>query len=260
MNVRFLSIASGSKGNCYYVETHHARVLVDCGVGIRRIRSALDTIGVDVSEIDAVLVSHTHSDHISGLGVLLKHCSPVVYCHEQVQYELASNIRQRRGLAYDNILTYGSGHGFFHRDLDVLPCEVSHDANPTCMFKLFSGGHRLGILTDLGTYDNGQVSLFGDCELLVLESNHCPEILRGNAYPEYLKSRIRSERGHLSNQQAVELSTGLASMPRHLLLGHLSENSNTPHAASCAFSRIETGNIPHVILEQHSAGQVVELS
>lgn len=259
MNVRFLSIASGSKGNCYYIESSHARVLVDCGVGIRRVQASLEEAGVQLSELDAVLVSHIHSDHVSGLGVLLKHCSPVVYCHEQVRHELASNIRQKRGQEYDNIQTYDSEHGFFHRDIDILPCEVSHDAQPTCMFKLFCGGHRLGILTDLGTYDNSQVSLFGDCELLVLESNHCPEILRGNAYPEYLKSRIRGSQGHLSNQQAVELSTGLASMPQHLLLGHLSENSNTPHAASSAFSRIETGNIPHVILEQHRASRVLEL-
>ncbi len=259
MNVRFLSIASGSKGNCYYVESHHARVLVDCGVGIRRVTAALAEIGVQLSELDAVLVSHTHSDHVSGLGVLLKHCNPVVYCHEQVQFALASTIRQKRGRAYDNIQTYDSDHGFFHRDLDILPCEVSHDCEPTCMFKLFSGGHRLGILTDLGSYEQQHVSLFGDCELLVLESNHCPDILRGNSYPEYLKSRIRGSRGHLSNQQAVELSTGLASMPQHLLLGHLSENSNTPRAASDAFSRIETGNIPHVILAQHTASQVLEL-
>ena len=260
MSVRFLSIASGSKGNCYYMETAHSRVLIDCGVGIRRVREGLLAAGLQLADIDAVLVTHTHSDHIKGLGVLLKHASPVVYCHEQSLGELSHSILEKRGSPYDNFVTFDSEHGFFHRDLDVLPCEVSHDCPPTCMFKLFSAGRRLGILTDLGTYEMQHVSLFGDCQLLVLESNHCPDILRGNAYPEFLKSRIRGKQGHLSNQQAVELSTGLASMPQHLLLGHLSENSNTPRAASAAFSRVETGVIPHEILEQHSIGKLLELS
>ncbi|MEZ5339719.1 MAG: MBL fold metallo-hydrolase [bacterium] len=260
MSVRFMSIASGSKGNCYYLETAHSRMLVDCGIGIRRVQAALAVAGVQLSEIDAVVISHTHSDHISGLGVLLKHASPVVYCHEQVRWELASSIRQKRGSEYDNILTYDSEHGFPHRDIDILPCAVSHDAEPTCMFKFYCGRHRLGILTDLGCYGPQQVALFGDCELLVLESNHCPEILRGNMYPEYLKSRIRGSHGHLSNQQAVELSTGLASMPQHLLLGHLSENSNTPRAASEAFSRVEVGRIPHTILTQHEHSRLMELT
>lgn len=260
MSVRFLSIASGSKGNCYYVETAHSRVLIDCGIGIRRVREGLALAGIELADLDAVLVTHTHSDHIKGLGVLLKHASPVVYCHEQVLPELTYKVAEQRGSGYGNFVTYDSDHGFFHRDLDVLPCEVSHDCPPTCMFKLFSAGQRLGILTDLGTYEDRHVTLFGDCDLLVLESNHCPEILRGNPYPEFLKSRIRGKQGHLSNQQAVELSTGLASMPQHLLLGHLSENSNTPRAASAAFSRVELGLIPHVILEQHSAGRLLELS
>jgi phosphoribosyl 1,2-cyclic phosphodiesterase len=315
--VRFISLASGSKGNCYFLATPHAQVLLDCGLGVRALGKLLAELRVDWRGLDAVFITHTHTDHIRGLGVLLKHVPTLrVYAHERLAAELSRLVHSqqagpgkpvagaggRRGWpGYGAALTaghgpagsgaaggLGNGHagpgaggnengqpaphglpmylqtfrsqeGFNFRDLDVLPVEVSHDCEPTTAFKIYVSGARLGLLTDLGTYTDAVRSAFNDCDALVLESNHCLEMLRTGPYPESLKARIRSSKGHLSNDQAVEFATGLNHLPSHLLLGHLSEQNNTPAQVHSAFTRIELGALPHTVLTQHAPGPLVEL-
>ena len=257
--ISFLPLASGSKGNCALLATPHATVLIDCGIAPRRIFSALREHGFDPQKIDAVLVTHTHGDHISGLPNLLKKLHPRVYCHEKVANYLARHVAEA-GASGELFSTFNGDGGFHHRDLDVLPVPVSHDADPTVAFKLFAGQRRIGVLTDLGNVYEEQRQAFSDCDLLVLEANHCPKLLAGGPYPEILKSRIRGSRGHLSNEQACEFATGLERLPRHLLLGHLSENNNSPSAIRRAFRRIETGALPHTILSQHQPGPLLELT
>ncbi len=142
----------------------------------------------------------------------------------------------------------------------MLALPVSHDADPTVAFKIFTPKHKIGVLTDLGDVGDVHRLAFGDCDLLLLEANHCPEMLAGGPYPEALKARIRSGHGHLSNQQACEFVTGLEKLPKHLLLGHLSENNNSFVAVRRAFERVETGQIPHSVLEQRVVGPRVELT
>jgi phosphoribosyl 1,2-cyclic phosphodiesterase len=238
-HVRFLPLASGSKGNCYYVETPHTRLLIDCGISYKRLAATLLEYGISPASLDAICITHLHSDHVGGLGSLLGRHRLRVYLHQRAWLPLDLELRRQGldgGLETCDALAF-EGDGFPHRDLDLLPVPVSHDSHPTVMFKVFApGGLRLGILTDLGVYESVHSSLFGDCDLLVLESNHCPELLRSGPYPARLKARIAGSRGHLSNYQALEFALGLRRLPRELILGHLSDTNNTADTASSVFT------------------------
>jgi phosphoribosyl 1,2-cyclic phosphodiesterase len=248
-----------------YVASAHSQVLLDCGIGIRRLAAQLEAHVFDWHAIDAVFISHMHIDHISGLATLLKHVPARVYAHQGLGPELALHLRRemagaKRARYRDfEMATYNGTDGFCHRDLDVLPVRVSHDSEPTVMYKLCGGGRSAGVLTDLGTADRWVLAAFADCDALLLEANHCPRMLASGPYPLALKRRISGDRGHLSNQQAVEFATGLARLPRHLLLGHLSDINNTPRAASDAFTRVETGRVPHTVIPQQTCGPLLEL-
>jgi len=263
--MRFLVIATGSKGNCAYVETPHARILIDCGVGIRRIESELAKIGADVRGIDAVLISHLHSDHTRGLPTLLKHVPARVYGHNRLVGELTRRVNaelaaaKRATYTSADIVGFNGVDGFPHRDLDILPFHVNHDCDPTVMYKVHHGGRWAGVLTDLGSTTPELTTAFGNCDALLLESNHCPQLLAAGPYPLPLKRRVAGSRGHLSNEQAAQFATGLAQMPGRLLLGHVSDTNNTVAAASAAFNRIETGQIPHTVIPQETTAQVIEL-
>ncbi len=237
--VRFLPVASGSKGNCYYIETRHSRVLLDCGVGIRRLAGTLRDHGVDISQLDAVLVTHTHSDHVGGLGALLARQPLRICVHTRLAAVLDRDLRKQGlegGLEDAASVQEFQTEGFPCRDLDILPVPVSHDCDPTVAFAIWCGGVKLGVLTDLGVWQPHHIELFTDCSVLVLESNHCPELLRTGPYPPFLKSRIAGAKGHLNNGQALEFTLSLAHLPRHLMLGHLSDNNNTPQTVHSVFA------------------------
>ena len=263
--MKFFTLASGSKGNCTYIATPHSQVLLDCGIGIRRLEALLKEHGGDWRSIDAVFISHLHSDHISGLATLLKHVPAKVYIHELLAPALTVHLRQQmtgaKRATYNDfeLVTFNGVDGFYHRDMDVLPVKVSHDCEPTVMYKVHCDGCWAGVLTDLGTADARIATAFANCDVLLLEANHCPRMLQDGPYPLVLKRRIRGDKGHLSNQQAAEFATGLARMPRHLLLGHMSDTNNSPPAASDAFTRVETGRIPHTVIPQQTVGPHLEL-
>jgi phosphoribosyl 1,2-cyclic phosphodiesterase len=276
--MRFLVLATGSKGNCTYIATPHARVLIDCGIPLRDLAAGLQIHGIDPQQIDALFITHMHSDHIRSVPALLRKLPLRVYCPSAHVHELGVLVRTETGEKVAQALLPANddrqeclphltefvpvtpNHGFHYRDLDVLPVPVSHDCSPTVMYKFHCGSHSVGLLTDLGTTDAALGALFADCDALLLESNHCVEMLHRGRYPAHLKRRIRSERGHLSNDESAQFAVGLARMPQHLLLGHLSDDNNTPAAASAAFSRIELGGtIPHTVIPQRTLGPMVEL-
>jgi phosphoribosyl 1,2-cyclic phosphodiesterase len=234
-------------------------VLIDCGIAPRRIFNTLIEYGFDPHKIDAVLVTHIHGDHISGLPNLLKKVSPRIYCYQKAANYLARFVAPS-GATGEQFSTFNGDGGFHHRDIDVLPVPVSHDADPTVAFKIFAGKRRIGVLTDLGNVYEEQRQTFCDCDVLVLEANHCPELLATGPYPETIKARIRGSHGHLSNEQACEFASGLEHLPEHLLLGHLSESNNSPLAIRRAFRRIETGALPHKVLSQSKPGPFLELA
>jgi len=297
--MRFLVLATGSKGNCAYIGTPHAQVLVDCGIPLRDVAAGLREHGIDPQQLDALFITHMHSDHIRSVPALLRKLPLRVYCPSDHLPELGALVRndvprrptveaaasRRKPEEPDDLfagaaapvpdggrlpppqnhqlefLPVEPNQGFSHRDLDVLPVPVSHDCSPTVMYKFHYGHYSVGLLTDLGTTATPETALFADCDALLLESNHCVDMLHHGRYPQHLKRRIRGERGHLSNDEAAQYAVGLAQLPQHLMLGHLSDDNNTPQAASAAFSRIELGStLPHTVIPQRTRGPLVELA
>ncbi len=225
------SIASGSSGNCVYVGTEQTKVLVDAGISKKRIVDGLLSIGVEPEEIKGIFVTHEHSDHISGLGVLSRRYHIPIYGTK----ETLAVIRQAKNMGEIE-------EGLFHEvlpdkpvylgELKANPFSIPHDArNPVC-YTFEYQGHKAGVATDLGTYDDYIISRLEGCEILLLEANHDINMLQVGAYPYALKRRILGDRGHLSNDNSGRLLCGLArSGLRYIFLGHLSKENNYPELA-----------------------------
>jgi len=219
--VRFASIGSGSKGNGSVVVGGDTCVLVDCGFSLRETERRLARLGLAGNDISAVLVTHEHSDHISGVARLARKYRLPVYLTRGTAMALDAD-----GLRLECINTRSS---FDVGSLRVEPVAVPHDAREPCQFVIGCGGRRLGILSDLGHVTVAVSRHFADCDLLFLESNYDEHMLATGPYPWPLKARVGGDHGHLSNAQAAQLLAGVEhGRLQHLAMGHISENNNTP--------------------------------
>ncbi len=227
--MRFASLGSGSRGNATLVESGSTLLLVDCGFSLRATEARLDRLGVSGQDIDAVLVTHEHTDHCSGVAKLSR------------KYEIP--VYLTRG-------TWASGRcedpwavEYFHSDapfeigaIRVAPIAVPHDAREPCQFVFESGASRLGILTDLGSVTAAVVDHYRHCHALLLESNHCTQMLRDGSYPYALQQRVGGDWGHLNNHQAAELLAQISSQQLlHLVIAHISEKNNCLQRVQDAF-------------------------
>ncbi|MFH2008697.1 MAG: MBL fold metallo-hydrolase [bacterium] len=224
--MRFCVLASGSNGNCCFVEEGDTRLLIDVGIGPRVLGWRLGPLDVRPSQLTDLLVTHEHADHIRGIEGLLKR-QPALRIH-------ATRGTARALPEAARPLTHSLSAG---RELDlgplrILPMSTSHDsAQPVC-FRVESAAGVLGYATDLGTFGARIVELFTGADALVVESNHCPELLVGGPYPDYLKARVAGPQGHLSNDQCRSLLERLWHPGlRHVTLAHLSEVNNNPETA-----------------------------
>lgn len=219
-------LASGSKGNSVYMETGDTRILVDAGFSGREICKRLDSIGVDPSTLDAILLTHEHSDHLSGVGALSRKLRiPAIVSH--LAFETA-----RKHLVKSELIPFHSGARFTFRDLQIDPFPITHDACDPVGFIIESSEGKAGVATDLGIATRLVKDKLQGCRALVLESNHDEEMLMNGPYPWHLKQRIRSRHGHLSNNESVELLQEiLHDRLEGLFLAHLSEVNNCPEKA-----------------------------
>lgn len=221
----FLSLGSGSKGNATLVRGGDTLVLVDCGFALREIESRMDQVGLLVSDLAAVLVSHEHSDHVRGLGPLLrKHRVPAWMTHGTHE-----SLRDAR---FDGVTEISPHAAFSIGDLRVEPCPVPHDAAEPCQYRFEHAGRRFGVLTDIGHVTPHIRGCAANCDALILEANHDVDMLRAGPYPWPLQERIRGGYGHLSNAACASL-LGLIDCSRlqAVALGHLSEQNNSPRCA-----------------------------
>lgn len=232
--MRLATLGSGSRGNATLIETGCARVLVDCGFGAYELGRRLATLGVEPQGLDALLLTHEHTDHVRGVGALARrHRIPV--------WSTAGTWRGAGGEQVPNLHLFSCHEqGFQVGDLRVHPYPIPHDAREPCQFVLENDGVRLGLLTDAGTVTPHVAERLATCNALLLEFNHDPELLRGGPYPPQLKARIASPFGHLSNQQAIAL---LERLPvhslRHLVAAHLSEQNNSPERVHASLAHLE---------------------
>ena len=225
---RFCSLYSGSTGNSLYVETPNTKILIDAGESAKKIVSALSNIEVDITEINAILVTHEHSDHIKGLGTLSKKYNIPVYATEGTMNGLI-NGKCLEANAVTNVING-------QVELDDMMIEsfpTMHDANEPCCYKITtSDGRKAMIATDLGVMTDVIRDAFYGVDALVLESNHDVNMLKNGIYPYYLKERILSKYGHLSNEScASELPEIIKNGTMRVVLGHLSQENNMPSLA-----------------------------
>ena len=220
-------LASGSKGNAIYVSDGSTSILVDAGLSGVEIQRRMAAAGLDANDLNAIVVSHEHSDHIRGVGVMARRFHLPVYISEGT----ASASRGQLG-RIDDMRHFSIGQTFSIDDLVIHPFATSHDARDPSGFTVARNDRKVGIATDLGMATGMVKHHLKTCSLLVLEANHDPTMLTEGPYPWPLKQRIQSRNGHLSNQDSRDLlgeikHDGLC----HVVLAHLSETNNTAEKA-----------------------------
>ncbi len=217
-------LASGSRGNAIYICDGTTSVLFDAGLSGAEIERRMQTHALIPSELDALVVSHEHTDHIQGVGVLSRRYDLPVYISNQSPVEPLGNIKQ--------LNHFKCGTPFCLNDLVVRPFATSHDAQDPVGFTVTSNGTRLGIATDLGIVTAMVKEHLKDCHALVIEANHDMAMLENGPYPWYLKQRIKSRLGHISNKACKELLMEIKHPHlRRVILAHLSETNNAPEVA-----------------------------
>ena len=219
--MRVASLGSGSKGNGTVVASGATHLLIDCGFSLRETTRRLARLGLAPGDLDAILVTHEHSDHAAGVGTLSRrHAIPVYASHGT-----AASGRLGECAALER---FNAGEVFTVGDMTVRSVAVPHDAREPCQYRLAAGGCDLGVLTDLGSVTAHVVDAYCGCQGLVLEFNHDSAMLAAGAYPPALKRRVGGDWGHLNNRQASELLAALDGPAlRHLVIAHMSEQNNS---------------------------------
>jgi phosphoribosyl 1,2-cyclic phosphodiesterase len=233
--VRAVVLASGSSGNAMVVEAGGTLLLVDCGISYRRLVQRMQPFGLHPGDLDAVLLTHEHIDHVSGLPVLLKrHTLPVL---------ATAGTRERLGAGVAVAVELESGRELPVESLTVLPVATSHDAAEPVAFVLTNGSAKLGHVTDTGTVTELLAERLAGCHGLLLESNHDVEMLHLGSYPWPLKQRILSRHGHLSNEQARSALERLLHGRLEVVVGmHVSQENNTPNLVRRELERVLAGS------------------
>lgn len=227
--IQFSILASGSSGNCTYVESAQKKIMIDAGLSGKRIEALFQQIGRQVSDLDAIFVTHEHKDHIHGVGVLSRKYNLPIYANQQTWLAMESMIgliapENRCYIEPDTMLSFG--------DLDILSYLVSHDARQPQFYAFQKGKKQFVMLTDTGYVKDSLRSQLKNANAYLIESNHEIEILRYGNYPWSLKQRILSDKGHLSNEDgALAMVDLIGSNTEHIYLGHLSRENNTKEIA-----------------------------
>ncbi|NDL68628.1 MBL fold metallo-hydrolase [Anaerotalea alkaliphila] len=224
--MKLFSIASGSSGNCVYAGAGDTHLLIDAGISGKRIAEGLQTYGIRPDALDGLLVTHEHVDHVKGLGVLARRHRLPVYATEGTWVELEAAGSLGR-LDPSQKVVIRRDEPFRIKDMEVTAFSIPHDAREPVGYTLQSGGKKIGLATDLGCCNPYILSHLKGSNLLYLEANHDPRMLQVGKYPYFLKLRIASDLGHLSNEASADMVRELCSESlSHIVLGHLSHENN----------------------------------
>ena len=227
--LKFCSLYGGSSGNCLFVATKNTKVLIDCGTSCKKIWEGLASIDSSIEDIDAILVTHEHSDHVQSLGMISKKFDIPVYSNIETWNAME---KQKEKISEHNIKYFKNDEDFLLKDLNIHPFSTPHDAANPCGFNIHNGKKKLSIATDLGHMNNNIFKNLENSSFILLESNYEPEVLKASNYPFYLKRRIAGPNGHLSNEDAGKtISKLMKKNLKHVLLGHLSKENNFPELA-----------------------------
>ncbi|MCH5273373.1 MAG: MBL fold metallo-hydrolase [Lachnospiraceae bacterium] len=230
--MRVCAIASGSSGNCVYVGHRGTHLLVDAGVSGKRIEQALFSVGTAAEALSGILITHEHSDHVQGIGVLARAYGIPLYGTPETLNGMLKG-KTNIGKIPDGLLhEVAPGEKLCFGGITAVPFPTSHDAgNPVC-YTFEADGCKAALATDLGTYDEYTLAALAGAQILYLEANHDVNMLMVGTYPYYLKQRILGEKGHLSNDDAAKLLCAvLHPQLKHVILAHLSKENNLPELA-----------------------------
>ena len=261
------SIASGSSGNCIYVGSDTTHILVDVGISGKRTKEGLEKLGIKAEELDGIFITYEHADHISGLGVMARKYGIPIYgtrgTLEAIRYssavgEIDESLFQE--VEADNKIIV--------KDLTLNPMRISHDAAEPVAYRISHGRQKLGIITDLGCYNDYTVECLRDLDVLYLEANHDINMLQVGPYPYYLKQRILGKKGHLSNEAAGKLlSRLLHDDMKAIVLGHLSQENNLPELAyetvrvevNMSDTPYKAEDFPLYVAKRNEVSQMIEI-
>jgi phosphoribosyl 1,2-cyclic phosphodiesterase len=226
--VRFAVLGSGSRGNGTLVASNDTYVLVDCGFSLRETERRLARLGVGAEQLSAILVTHEHADHVHGVGLLSRRYNLPVYMSNGTLRGMRKPVETTGVVACGQRLELGA------LSIDVV--SVSHDALEPTQFVFSNGRRRLGVLTDLGSWCPRVLERYQGLDALMIESNHCRDMLARGHYPGFLKQRVGGAMGHLNNHQAASLVSELGWQGlQHLVLAHISSKNNLPQLARQCF-------------------------
>lgn len=249
--MKVTNLSSGSKGNCTLVVGDVTTLLVDVGIGIRLLETSLQQLKSSVANVNAVLITHEHSDHVSGLASLAKKNPDIhIFVYPSVWQQMVNSCGQLSSFA--NVHKFAYDSTFSVGEFNVVALENFHDSVSCASFILSQGERKLGICTDLGIITDYQVEMLSMCKVVYLECNHDKKMLANCAYPAFLKNRIGGTNGHLSNEQCASAALKMVQKnTKAIVLSHISENSNLPEVAySCVINTLEEAGINkvHVLL------------
>jgi phosphoribosyl 1,2-cyclic phosphodiesterase len=229
MDFRVCSLFSGSSGNATYIGTDRTHILIDAGLAGKNIIASLKGIGIDANDLKGILITHEHSDHIRGAGILSRKLDIPIYANEKTWLAMEDKLGN---LAPYNRRVFCNDMDFYIDDINVQPYEIPHDAADPVGFCFYYRGKKVSIATDLGHTNSRIIKTVMDSDLIILEANHDLDMLKAGPYPQRLKNRIMGKKGHLSNKDTghalLELLKGRVT---HVLLAHLSKENNYPQLA-----------------------------
>lgn len=221
------SLISGSSGNCSLISYKDTNILIDCGMSGKRLEELLKVLNLTGSDLDAILVTHEHTDHISGIGVVSRRYNLPIYATEQTHN--AMNIGT---IADENIKILEPDRPFEIGNVGIDAFSIPHDAADPVGYRLYCKNKKFTVATDIGTMTSELFYSISGSDSVILEANHDIEMLKNGSYPESLKSRILSNFGHMSNELSAKCASALAACgTKNIMLSHLSNENNTPTLA-----------------------------
>jgi len=229
--MRMMSLSSGSSGNSIYVGSDNTHLLVDAGISGKRIEAALNTVGISGADLDGILITHEHSDHIGGLGVMQRKYGLNVYA-TPLTIEALKKDKSIGKVDWDAFIPVKSNESFSIKDISISPMSISHDAADPVAYRFRYGDIKTAVVTDLGEYDDRMISYLTGLSAIYLEANHDVRMLQMGRYPYPLKQRILGKKGHLSNEASGRLLTSILNdKMQRIFLSHLSHENNLPELA-----------------------------
>lgn len=254
MHLSIASLNSGSNGNCYYIGNGSEAVLVDVGISCREVERRMARAGLDMKKVKAIFISHEHSDHIRGVEVTARKYRLPVY--------ITDRTLRSSGLDLDGMHTSGfeAYSPVSIGELSVTAFPKFHDAADPHSFIVEGNGITIGVLTDIGSACSHVMENFSRCDAAFLEANYDEAMLETGRYPYYLKKRIRGDKGHLSNEQALQLFTKYKTPQLSLLLlSHLSKDNNCPELVHDMFTQ-HAGNTAIVVASRYEESEVYSIA